>query len=252
MSSCLVQAKGDFIALADDDVELPANWSKAMLDHLLEHPNSVASGGRDILLDHPEMRRSEALVLDVGRIHFYGRQTGNHHRAGGEPRYVDNLRGSNILFRGEFLRRVGFETGLWGGGAQVNWELALALQARAERKCFFFDPSIHVLHHVAPRHDTDLVHRGVFSVQGTKDIAFNETFVVLRHGTGPLKLVMVIWQLLIGSPTCPGLARLLITPMSRQRDFLRRIIITMQGRASAAVACLSRNRHDLLIRPATK
>jgi GT2 family glycosyltransferase len=226
MNSCLAVAEGDFIALLDDDVEIPPEWTATMLKHLEREEGCVAVGGRDILLDYPEMRRSESLVDDVGLIHCYGRLTGNHHRAGGKPRCVDALRGSNILFRGEFLRRAGFELGLKGAGAQVNWELALALQARSQGRHMFFDPSIHVLHHVAPRHDDDLVHRGVFSVQGTKDIAYNETFVLLRHGSGWIRVTMLAWQLAVGSPTCP-----------RRTSLLKRLKATMQGRAAAAIAC---------------
>ena len=130
MSSCLREASGDFIALLDDDIELPPNWIEQMVGHIRGHPDVYASGGRDMLQDHPEMRRNEPVTEDVGRFHWFGRITGNHHRGGGKARRVDILRGSNFMLRGDFLREVGFETDLRGKGAQVNWELALALQAR--------------------------------------------------------------------------------------------------------------------------
>lgn len=234
MNSCLSEARGDYVGLVDDDVELPDRWTEVMLEHLRCNSNCVAAGGRDILLDYPDMRRSESLKIDVGRFHFYGRVTGDHHRAGGLPRCVDALRGSNILWSGEFLRRVGFELELRGKGAQVNWEVALALQAIAEGRSMFFDPTLHVLHHVAPRHDDDSIHRGVFNAQGTEDIAFNETFVVLKHATGFRRLMMLIWQLTVGSPACPGIARVMEIFTSRRKNLLRRWIATANGRAAAA------------------
>ena len=133
MASCLLEATGDYIALLDDDIELPSNWIERMVGHIRGNPGVLGAGGRDFLQDHPEMRRMEPLTEDVGRFHLFGRITGNHHRGGGKARKVDLLRGSNLLLRGDFLRKAGFESDLRGKGAQVNWELALALQASSTR-----------------------------------------------------------------------------------------------------------------------
>lgn len=233
MASCLAKTSEDFVALLDDDVEIPADWTARMVAHLNHMPQCAAAGGRDILLDHPEMRRSEALVEDVGAIHWYGRITGNHHRGGGSPREVDLLRGSNMLWRGDVLRRFGFETRLRGSGAQVNWELVLALQAKRARMCMFFDPSVEVLHHVAPRHDDDTLHRGGFSAQATEDVAFNETFAVAHHGRGSKRLAMLAWQMIVGTPLCPGLARLGEVLTLRRQNLVRRLVHTLKGRLSA-------------------
>ena len=179
MASCLREASGDYIALLDDDIELPPNWIERMVGHILSNPDVYAGGGRDLLQDHPEMRRNEPVTEDVGRFYWFGRITGNHHRGGGKARKVDILRGSNFMLRGDFLREVGFETDLRGKGAQVNWELALALQARQRGAKFIYDPEVEVIHHVGPRYDSDSIHRGGFDFTGTVDIAFNETLVLL-------------------------------------------------------------------------
>jgi GT2 family glycosyltransferase len=233
MSSCLASSKGAFIALLDDDVEVPLMWTEVMMSHLKNHPECVAAGGRDILLDHPEMRRKEPLVEDVGRFRWYGRITGNHHRAGGAARCVDVLRGSNMLLRGEFLREVGFETDLLGSGAQVNWELALALYARARGNRMFFDPHVHVIHHVAPRHDDDLIHRGVFSTQATSEMAFNETLAIAKHGRGLNRVMLLFWLFAVGSHNCPGLIRLAELATPRRASLMRRFAMTWSGRWAA-------------------
>ena len=236
MSSCLIEAPEDLVATLDDDVELPPHWLETMMGHLQQHTDVLAAAGRDLLLDHPDMRRLEPRSDDVGTVHWYGRITGNHHRGGGKPRRVDVLRGSNCLFRGSFLREVGFEQGLRGQGAQVSWELALAFQAMHRRKRFLYDPNVGVLHHVAPRLDRDSLHRGHFDPVGTSDSAFNETFVTARHATGFRKWTSLIYQVVVGSPLAPGVLHSLRQLLHADRHAASRLRATIRGRA-AAIGC---------------
>ncbi|MBE2286294.1 MAG: glycosyltransferase [Prosthecobacter sp.] len=238
MNSCLAQCRADHIALLDDDVEIPPHWLRSMLNHIRSRGDLVAAGGRDMLMDYPEMRQSEPLVQDVGNIHWFGRVTGGHHRGGGTARCVQVLRGSNCLFKGDFLRRCGFEAGLRGKGAQVNWELALGLQARSQNLRMIFDPTVRIIHNVAPRHDGDTVHRGIFNFEGTSDIAYNETFVALKHGRGLVRWMIPLWQFAIGSHVCPGLLRavdFILRPNSMPRQ---RFAATWAGRMAALRFCL--------------
>jgi GT2 family glycosyltransferase len=234
MSSCLREATEDYIGLLDDDVELPPYWIERMVAHIRSEPNVYAAGGRDLLQDHPEMRRSEPVTEDVGRFHWFGRITGNHHRGGGKARKVDILRGSNFLLRGDFLRDVGFETELRGKGAQVHWELAIALQARQRRASFIYDPKVEVIHHVGPRFDSDSIHRGGFDFAATVDIAYNETLVLLKHGRGLVRITAILWQLLVGSAICPGLLHIVRQLLSNRSHLLSRVLATARGRVEAA------------------
>jgi GT2 family glycosyltransferase len=234
MNSCLREARGDYIALLDDDIELPPNWIERMVGHIRGDPNVFASGGRDMLQDHPEMRRTEPVTEDVGRFHWFGRITGNHHRGGGRARKVDILRGSNFMLRGDFLRQVGFETELRGKGAQVNWELALALQARQRGARFVYDPEVQIIHHVGPRFDDDTSHRGGFDVASIVDIAFNETLVILKHGRGLFRITGIAWQLLVGSAGCTGVLHFLRQLLKRQPQALTRFRASMHGHREAA------------------
>jgi GT2 family glycosyltransferase len=240
MNSCLREATGDYIALLDDDIELPPNWIERMVSHIRSDAKVYAAGGRDLLQDHPEMRRVEPLTNDVGQLHWFGRITGNHHRGGGKPRKVDILRGSNFMLRGDFLRQVGFDTELRGKGAQVNWELALALQARQKGARFIYDPEVHIIHHVGPRFDEDVTHRGGFNVSSTVDISFNETLVVLKHGRGLFRLTGFAWQLLVGSAVCPGLVHFIRQLLKRRPHAFTRLGASMRGHVEAAKHCLKR------------
>jgi hypothetical protein len=162
--------------------------------------------------------------------------TGNQYRGSGAPRKVDVLRGSNCLYRGEFLKRAGFDTDLRGQGAQVHWEVALALQARKAGKRLFYDPELEVTHHVAPRLDADQLHRGQFSPGPTVDMAFNETFVMLKHGSGVIRVTGVLWQLLVGSPHCPGFLALIRSAIKSKGLAVAGIRATLKGRFLACLA----------------
>jgi glycosyltransferase involved in cell wall biosynthesis len=240
MDSCLREASGDYIGLLDDDIELPPEWIHRMVEHIRGDSNVYASGGRDMLQDHPEMRRTEPLTEDVGRFHWFGRITGDHHRGGGKPRKVDILRGSNFMLRGDFLREAGFETDLRGKGAQVNWELALALQARQRRAKFLYDPEVKIIHHVGPRFDSDSIHRGGFDFSATMDIAFNESLVVLKHARGLFRITAILWQVLVGSAVCPGVLHVCRQLLSNRSHLPGRLAATVRGRLEAAKFCLSR------------
>lgn len=237
MSSCLLESKGEYVVLVDDDVQLPPSWLEKMLKHLDEHPDVVGTAGRDALQDHPERRRHERRVMDVGTFHWYGRITGNHHRGGGEPRRVDILRGSNCLFRGAFIRETGFEQRLRGKGAQVNWELAIAFQAMARKARLFYDPSVEVMHHVAPRFDSDVLHRGGYDATAISDNAFNETLVVLAHCRGWRRISALAWQAAVGSPLVPGVAHWIKRALQRDPHLTDRLLSTIKGRMDAIRYC---------------
>jgi GT2 family glycosyltransferase len=239
MNSCLAEAQGRLIGLVDDDVELPPDWLEKMIRHLDDHADVLGAGGRDFLQDHPARRRSEPHTSDVGRLHWFGRITGNHYRGNGAPRKVDLLRGSNCLYRGDFLRSVGFDESLRGQGAQVHWELALALLARRRGKHLFYDPEIEVLHHVAPRMDSDQIHRGRFSFDATVDLAFNETYVILKYGSGVFRMAGLLWQLLVGSHACPGIANLVRNAIKSKPFGFLQVRATFKGRCLAAFAMVN-------------
>jgi GT2 family glycosyltransferase len=236
MNSCLAEAKGHLIGLVDDDVELPPEWLERMIYHLENHPDVLGVGARDFLQDHPIMRRSEPRISDVGRLYWFGRVTGNHYRGKGGPRKVDLLRGSNCLYRGAFLKSVGFDESLRGQGAQVHWELALALQVRQQGKRLFYDPEIEVLHHAAPRMGDDQIHRGQFSYNATVDLAYNETLVIIKHGSGLFRVMALLWQLLVGSPACPGMANFVRNAIKSKSSGFLKIRATFKGRFLALVA----------------
>lgn len=209
MSAAAARADGDLICLLDDDAEPLSNWLAGVEKHFLNEPKLGLLGGRDLLQDHPEMRQRESLLSLVGRFTWYGRILGNHHRGGGVYRHVDLIKGCNAAIRASLLRKTGFAQELRGQGAQVHWELALCLDVRNLGYAVGYDPALQVIHHIAPRHDEDQIHRGHFSPEGLYDMVWNEHHVVRsRAGFWP-RQAHTFWSLCVGSQTAPGLLQYL-------------------------------------------
>jgi hypothetical protein len=120
---------------------------------------------------------------------------------------VDILKGVNCAFRSELLRAVGFDARLRGAGAQMHWELGVCLPLRRAGWRLIYDPQVAVDHDLAPRHDADTIHRGVFAEAPLRDAVHNQT-VGLFEGRGAVWRVMFLsWVLLIGTMEGPGLVQ---------------------------------------------
>jgi len=235
MNTCLDHTCGDGILLLDDDVELPPNWISKMLGLLNSNSQIAGAGGRDLLLDHPELRATERLVEPVGIVEPWGRIVGNHDRGAPPTRKVRFLRGSNCLYRTDFLRKTRFDDQLLGDGAQVNWELSLGFAAWNAGLELLYVPDLKVTHHVAPRHDGDGNHRGVFDAKGVHDMIYNEVSILLRHAKGSVRLRCLLWNFLVGSMTCPGLLQTPRVVVRHPETFLPRLKAAWQGRLAAIV-----------------
>ncbi len=210
MNSCVRESQGEFVALLDDDVEIPVDWLERTHRHFAEDSKVAGVGGRDLLQDHPEWRPKEPLARRVGIFTWYGRSIGNHHRGTGPARKVHVLKGCNCIYRGALLRRIGFDERLRGAGAQVGWELSLAFDVRREGGELVYDPGIQVIHWVAPRHDSDSLHRGAFDPIGLRNMVYNEQLIFGTKAPPGLRLFYLIWTLAWGSRFAPGWVRALL------------------------------------------
>jgi GT2 family glycosyltransferase len=201
------RASGDVLCLLDDDAEPLPDWLRRMGERFAEDPRLGALGGRDLLQDHPEMRRVEPTTRQVGIITWYGRITGNHHRGRGPMRRVHVLKGCTLALRADAFRRTGFESRLRGSGAQPHWEMALCLDIAAHGYKVAYDPAIRVIHHIAPRHDADQIHRGGFSAEALHDMVWNEHWVIATRAGALRRVAHRWWSVLVGSTTAPGLVQ---------------------------------------------
>ena len=140
-------------------------------------------------------------------MQWFGRVIGNHHLGHGPARDVDVLKGANCAFRASLLRAVGFDARLHGAGAQMYWELGVCLPLRRIGWRLVYDPVVAVDHDVAPRHDADTLHRGVFAATPLHDAVHNETVELLEGRSLPSRAVFMIWALLVGTVEGPGLVQ---------------------------------------------
>lgn len=209
MSAAAAKTDGDIVCLLDDDAEPLPDWIAKIEERFASEPKLGILGGRDLLQDHPEMRKTEPTTETVGIFTGYGRILGNHHKGAGPYRHVDLVKGCNAAVRGPLLREIGFAEDLRGSGAQVHWELALCLDIANRGYAVGYDPALQVIHHIAPRHDNDLIHRGHFSAEGLYDMVWNEHRVVATRAGALRSAAHLGWSVLAGSLTAPGLLQYL-------------------------------------------
>ncbi|MDQ8154882.1 MAG: glycosyltransferase, partial [Gemmatimonadota bacterium] len=198
MQAALDAATGDIIALTDDDTRPFADWIAGLLAHFASSPTVGGVGGRDW---QPHERSD---VQRVGIVQWFGRVIGNHHLGAGPARDVDVLKGANCAFRAPLLRAVGFDARLLGEGAQMYWELGVCLPMRRAGWRLIYDPAVAVHHDVAPRHNDDNLHRGIFSEPPLRNAVHNETVEMLEGRGLVSRAVYLTWALLVGTREGPG------------------------------------------------
>ena len=235
MNAGLSRTRGDLVALTDDDAEPREDWLERLAAWFADQ--SIGGvGGRDW---QPHERWD---VEDVGRVAWFGRVGGNHHLGVGPPRDVDVLKGVNCCFRGDVLRRVGFDRRLRGRGNVSHWEMPLCFAFVRAGWRLVYDPAVTVDHHVAPRHDGDTNARGDFARDPYVDSVHNETLALLEHLTPARRAAFAAWAILVGTREAPGLAQVPRLTLLEGRPTgltLRRFAASLRGRA-AGLASWSR------------
>jgi GT2 family glycosyltransferase len=212
----LCAATAPLVAFIDDDAVPAQDWLERIVATFARDPNIAAVGGRDLIMTEAESEKSRQVRRrppEVGRIHRYGRMTGNHHVGTGPARDVDVLKGANMSFRRSVVSQYGFDDRLRGPGAIVHAELSVCLPLRKQGLRIVYDPEVLVKHYPAPRPAGD-DRTGVDS-NAAIDSAHNEALQILEFLMPRERLVFAAWSLLIGNTGSPGLAVLV-------RDLVRR------------------------------
>jgi cellulose synthase/poly-beta-1,6-N-acetylglucosamine synthase-like glycosyltransferase len=198
LNAGLEAARADIIAITDDDAVPRPDWLARINTHLRADPKVGGVGGRDWV--HYDGKADDGARKVVGRVQWFGRVIGDHHLGVGGPRRVDVLKGVNCAYRRTVLQCIGFDERLLGKGAQVHWELSLGLQLRRAGWKLIYDPAVAVDHYPAPRFGEDQRDRYEWT-----NAAYNETLTLLEHVTPMRRLVFIIWAVLVGTRSSPGL-----------------------------------------------
>ena len=236
MTAGLAETQGEIIAFTDDDTAPFPDWLERIKTHFAADEHLGGVGGRDW---QPAERGNRKIV---GKIQWHGRVIGNHHLGAGAAREVDILKGANCAYRAAPLKKIGFETRLRGGGAQVHWEIALGMAMRQDGWRLIYDPAVALDHFPSQRFDADQNLRGIFSAEGIYNSAFNETLVLLHYLPLVRRSAFIVWALLVGTRAEPGLAQIPRLTLTRNRHVMERAKATFKGRLAAAKAVAQMHR----------
>ena len=225
----------DLVALTDDDAAPHPDWLARSERHFIADSGVGGVGGRDFV--DGCFFVNEVAAGDVGRLQWFGRTIGNHHRGAGHPGTVDFLKGVNMAFRTEAIRSLRFDERLRGNGAQVHNELGFSLAIRRRGWKLVYDPRVAVDHFPGQRVDGDA--RAERSIDATGQSTFNETLAILEHLPAKQIPIFWVWAVLVGKRDAPGLLQCF-----RFRPFARRtwalFAVVMRARLDAFRAAVRR------------
>ncbi len=197
----------DILAIIDDDTVPHPDWLQRIREAFFTDSALGGLGGRDRCFDGTAFDdRKEAVV---GKIQWFGRVIGNHHLGFGDSREVDVLKGANMSFRTSAITNVRFDARLKGSGTQPNEDKAFSVAVKAQGWKIVYDPAIVVDHYPGFRDDARQyvgVSR-VLSIAHFQNFAYNEVVSLWNALSSPRRLTFVLWSLLVGTGTCPGLVQ---------------------------------------------
>lgn len=224
LNSGLAAAQGDILAITDDDAAPRPDWLARIADSFGRDAHIGGVGGRDFVHHGEELEDGARTV--VGKLQWYGRCIGNHHLGVGEARRVDFLKGANMSYRRQAVGSLRFDLRLRGGGAQVHNDLAFSLSVRRRGWALIYDPAIAVDHYPAPRFDED-ARQGVSAI-AWRNAAFNQALVI-SEALGTRAWIFLLWSLVAGTRSGPGLLQLLRLYPSERGRALAKTRATLAG-----------------------
>jgi len=227
--------KTDVLAMIDDDTAPHPEWLRIILDDFKADPFLGGLGGRDRCFDGNSFDETRADT--VGKLQWFGRAIGNHHRGYGAPREVDLLKGANMSFRFAALEKARCDPRLRGKGAQPNEDISLTLAVKRAGWKISYDPRAVVDHYQTVREEmrhyggiSPIVEAGPFV-----DFAYNEIIGVWDSLSAPRKTAFILWSAFVGSGVCPGLLQALrFTPRFGWQSWYR-FFLAQRGKIEALI-----------------
>lgn len=200
LNAGLDRAKGEIVAITDDDAVPHKNWLEKIESHFLADKTVGGVGGRDFLYINNQF--IEGTKKTVGKLQWFGRAIGNHHLGIGEPREVDILKGANMSFRKDAIAELRFDERLRGTGAQVHNDLMFCLAVRKKGWKLIYDPKVEIDHYQGQRFGEDI--RRQFNAAASNNRVHNETLTLLEYLTPPQRFVFLLWAVLVGTRGASG------------------------------------------------
>jgi cellulose synthase/poly-beta-1,6-N-acetylglucosamine synthase-like glycosyltransferase len=204
LNAGLESAKGEIIAITDDDAAPNFDWLERIKAHFLADESVGGVGGKDWVYENSNSEpASTDSFVTVGKLQWFGRAIGNHHLGTGDAREVDILKGANMSYRRTAIHGIYFNKRLKGNGAQVHNDMDFSLSVRKKGWKIIYDPKCAVNHYPSPRFDKD--QRDSFNFEAYYNASYNQTFVLINHQSKFQVAVYICWSILIGTRGCFGL-----------------------------------------------
>lgn len=213
LNTGLASARGDVIAVTDDDAVPRPDWLAHIERHFASAPTIGGVGGRDWV--HEDGVALEGSEREVGRVRWYGRLIGNHHLGVGGPRPVDVLKGASMSFRRVSLTGIKVDPRLRGKGAHDGWEIGLSLAVQRRGWTVIYDPAVAVDHYPASR--AGQLRGEERSARDLRDVVHNETLGLLSEMRGQRRIFALAYALVVGTRDAPGLVSG-VERMAREQD----------------------------------
>ncbi|WP_256366342.1 glycosyltransferase family 2 protein [Methylosinus sp. Ce-a6] len=152
LNAAIDVARGDILAIFDDDAVPRPDWLEKILGHFRDD-DVGAAGGRDIVFDGDGAPVLHPTVTRAGYRDFWGMIRGGHHLVVGPPRAVEVVKGSNWALRRSALGTLRLDERLLGSGAQVANESWLCINLRKAGWRIILDPNAIVDHYPGVKPD---------------------------------------------------------------------------------------------------
>jgi len=231
----------DVLTMIDDDTAPHPQWLRVILEDFQSDPNLGGLGGRDRCFDGSSF--DEAREETVGKLQWFGRAIGNHHRGYGGIRAVDLLKGANMSFRAAALEKARCDIRLRGKGAQPNEDISLTLAVKRAGWKIAYDPRAVVDHYQAVREEKR--HYGgvarITEAGPFVDFAYNEVIGIWDSLSTRRKIAFLGWSIFVGTGVCPGLVQALrFTPKLGMQSWYR-FYLAQRGKLEAVMNLLRKS-----------
>jgi cellulose synthase/poly-beta-1,6-N-acetylglucosamine synthase-like glycosyltransferase len=227
--------KTDVLAMIDDDTAPHPQWLRVILADFQADPSLGGLGGRDRCINGTSF--DEQREGTVGKLQWFGRAIGNHHRGYGAIREVDLLKGANMSFRFAALENARCDERLRGKGAQPNEDTSLTLAVKRAGWKIAYDPSALVDHYQAAREEKRH-YGGIVPITDARpftDFAYNEVVGIWDFLSTPRRVVFVVWSIFVGTGVCPGLVQAIRYTPTLGRQSWYRFALAQRGKLDAVI-----------------
>lgn len=203
LNAGLEAATGEIISITDDDAAPHSEWLARIEAHFLADSSLGGIGGRDWMYVDDRLVDGQREI--VGKVQWFGRTIGEHHRGIGKARAVEILKGANMSYRRSAINNLRFDNRLLGSGAEVHNDLAFSLSVKKAGWKIVYDPLVEIDHYHGKRFDED--QRGRFNETAWFNEVHNQTLALLEYLSPVRRAIFLVWSILVGTRKGFGLVQ---------------------------------------------